>query len=382
MQIGEEYSEYDEGDDDDDKSYGESEVRNLVGVVPRYGSLSSYESHIPSADSSSEVSKEKLDRWGGGTWSNTLPAGPLSPHIPGYKQRMGPPPEFSAEGRQSVINKAPTATVRRDPGEESYPNLLALLPHQDTSPPQHGGTNWWEVPSGSLTRHHSPAAPSSHHLKRPGLHHGTERHPGEVRRGRRSIDQGLHKGPESKTEDSNSNEDIKKRERNPSLHQTSRSLIEAHGSVGVAVGVALLLIVGGMAGSGVECGVSQLWHCYTHGYDEGGVSQDVLQRTVTHTFHLCVYASHKVWSGLTSGAWVLGAGVASILSCLVGVKVGEYACMAGLHLTLGTLALLALLILPIPYGSIDPPRTRRPLSLYLDDEVSQSHLLYLTTSSQ
>ncbi|KAK3867171.1 hypothetical protein Pcinc_027353 [Petrolisthes cinctipes] len=377
-ESGEDYIESDD-EEDVDNTYDDGDIRKLVDLAPSHGSLSSMESHLPSSDGSSDMHGENLGRWDGDNWANKVP-GRLSSHFPEMKQRMGPPPVFSQGGSQRVINKVLPATIRRDPHAKTYPNLLSLLPHQDLSPPQQIGTNWWELPSGSLPRHHSPAAPPLHH-QRPSLNHGTDTHdrrPGELRRGRRSVDHASFIGPEDEVNDGNSSKDNKKTQRSPSLQQLSRPLLEPHSSVGVAVGVALLLIVGGMAGSGVECGVAQLWHCYTHGYDEGGMSHDVLQRTVTHTFHLCVYASHKAWSGLTSGACVLGVGVISILSCLVGVEVGEYGCLAGLHLTLGTLSLVALLVLPVPYGSIDPPRTRRPLSLYLDDEVLREGVRRLT----
>ena len=151
--------------------------------------------------------------------------------------------------------------------------------------------------------------------------------------------------------------------------ENKQNLIEVKSET-IMVGVAMLLVLGGLAGAGVEAGVAQLWHCFIHGYDEGGVSQDVLQRTITHTFHLSTYGNHKTWTGITSGGWVMGAGVVSILACMAGTGGGGYGGLLGVHLALGTGALLLLLLLPVPYGSIDPPRTRRPLSLYLDDEVT------------
>ncbi|KAK8735094.1 hypothetical protein OTU49_005489 [Cherax quadricarinatus] len=148
--------------------------------------------------------------------------------------------------------------------------------------------------------------------------------------------------------------------------------------VGVKMGVAILLTIGGFIGSGVEASMAQLWHCYSHGYDEGGVSHDILQRTITHTFHLSTYAAHKTWSRLTSGAWLLGGGVLSIIACMVGLEAGVYGGMASVHLAVGVCALCVLLVVPIPYGSVDPPRTRRPLSLYLDDEVLTEGIRRLT----
>lgn len=141
-------------------------------------------------------------------------------------------------------------------------------------------------------------------------------------------------------------------------------------SESVKVGVAVLLVLGALVGAGVEAGVAQLWHCIVHGYDENGVSQDVLQRTITHTFHLSAYGNHKTWTGITSGGWAMGAGVVSILACLAKAGGGSYGGLLGVHLALGIGALLLLLVLPVPYGSIDPPKIRRPLSLYLDDEVT------------
>lgn len=144
--------------------------------------------------------------------------------------------------------------------------------------------------------------------------------------------------------------------------------------MGIKVGVTFLLVFGALLGAGVEAAVAQLWHCYAHGYDEGGVSQDILQRTITHTFHLSVYANHNLWAKLTSGAWVLGAGVISIAACAVGVGIGAFGGLAGMHMALGACAVLMVLVIPVPYGSVDPPKTRRPLSLYLDDEVLREGL--------
>ncbi|KAK7071037.1 hypothetical protein SK128_021026 [Halocaridina rubra] len=139
--------------------------------------------------------------------------------------------------------------------------------------------------------------------------------------------------------------------------------------IGIKIGVAILLILGSTLGTGIEVVVAKLWHCYAHGYDEGGVNQDILQRTITHTFQLSIYANHKIWSGLTSGAWVVGGGVITSLVCIMGVNAGIYGMLGGMHLALGLCTVFMLLVIPVPYGSVEPPKTRRPLSLYLDDEV-------------
>lgn len=146
----------------------------------------------------------------------------------------------------------------------------------------------------------------------------------------------------------------------------------------VKVIVAVFLVLGGLAGAGIEAGVAQLWHCIVHGYDESGLTHDVLQRTISHTFHLSTYGSHKTWTGITSGWWTMGAGVVSVMACLGGHGGGGYGGLLAVHLVLGVAALLFLLVLPVPYGSIDPPRTRRPLSLYLDDEVLREGIRRLT----
>lgn len=169
--------------------------------------------------------------------------------------------------------------------------------------------------------------------------------------------------PESKDHDTASDIDDHADSSDPIMTMSDQNLM------GIKVGVTFLLVFGALLGSGVEAAVAQLWHCYAHGYDEGGVSQDILQRTVTHTFHLSVYANHNLWAKLTSGAWVLGAGVISIATCAVGVSIGAFGGLAGMHLALGACAVLMVLVIPVPYGSVDPPKTRRPLSLYLDDEV-------------
>ncbi|XP_066972107.1 uncharacterized protein [Macrobrachium rosenbergii] len=149
-----------------------------------------------------------------------------------------------------------------------------------------------------------------------------------------------------------------------------RSLsINIESPVGIQIGVAILLILGTVASAGIETGVAQLWHCYSHGYDEGGVSQDILHRTITHTFQFSFYAAHKTWSGLTSGAWVIGGGTIAGLLCLMGVDSGVYSILGGMQLALGLCAVFLILVIPVPYGSVDPPKTKRPLSLYLDDEV-------------
>nr|XP_045604818.1 uncharacterized protein LOC123762351 isoform X2 [Procambarus clarkii] len=166
------------------------------------------------------------------------------------------------------------------------------------------------------------------------------------------------------------------------VSEESRSASESEArDIGVKMGVAVLIIIGGFLGAGVEASVAQLWHCYSHGYDEGGVSHDILQRTITHTFHLSTYASHKSWSLLTSGAWLLMGGALSTIACMVGVEVGVYGGLASVHLALVLCALGVLLLVPVPYGSVDPPRTRRPLSLYLDDEVLREGLRRLTFHS-
>ncbi|XP_063607703.1 uncharacterized protein LOC134782223 isoform X1 [Penaeus indicus] len=174
--------------------------------------------------------------------------------------------------------------------------------------------------------------------------------------------------PESKGHDTATDIDDYADSSDPIVAMSDQNLM------GIKVGVTFLLVFGALLGSGVEAAVAQLWHCYAHGYDEGGVSQDILQRTITHTFHLSVYANHNLWAKLTSGAWVLGAGVISIAACAVGVGIGAFGGLAGMHLALGACAVLMVLVIPVPYGSVDPPKTRRPLSLYLDDEVLREGL--------
>ncbi|XP_071530453.1 uncharacterized protein [Panulirus ornatus] len=230
-------------------------------------------------------------------------------------------------------------------------------------------------PSPTPSTHGSLRSPHHTAVKSRFLAQGWQGH----QRVRRSLhDPGVALKPHKPAEDGSQPESLS---HDPSTsiksHDTSNHRDQGEdmrSGVGVRTGVAVLLVLGGMVGAGVEAAVAQLWHCYTHGYDEGGVSYDILQRTITHTFHLSSYASHKSWSGVTSGAWAVGGGVVSALACVVGVETGAYGGLGGVHLALGACALVIMLILPIPYGAVDPPRTRRPLSLYLDDEVLREGL--------
>ncbi|XP_042890262.1 uncharacterized protein LOC122265130 isoform X2 [Penaeus japonicus] len=184
----------------------------------------------------------------------------------------------------------------------------------------------------------------------------------------------VKKDPKAKASPESKDRDIELDEDDPKISADPVVAVGELNSMSIKVGVTFLLVFGALLGSGVEAAVAQLWHCYAHGYDEGGVSQDVLQRTITHTFHLSVYATHNLWAKLTSGAWVLGAGVISIAACALGVGIGAFGGLAGMHLALGACAVLMVLVIPVPYGSVDPPKTRRPLSLYLDDEVLREGL--------
>ncbi|CAL4064024.1 unnamed protein product, partial [Meganyctiphanes norvegica] len=74
------------------------------------------------------------------------------------------------------------------------------------------------------------------------------------------------------------------------------------------------------------------------------------------------------------GCWAVLGGMMSAIGCSLGSGSGLWAGQAALHLAMALLAFFALMIIPVPYGTVDPPKTRRPLSLYLDDEVLREGL--------
>lgn len=217
-----------------------------------------------------------------------------------------------------------------------------------------------DLSGGDLHYDHRDGQVRSHHTK--------------YTRSKRSIHR-TDRGDHTPAAEDNANETVPQRNK---IFDSKWASVKGAENIGLMAGVAMFLALGGLLGAGVEASVAQLWHCYVYGYDEGGVSQDVLQRTITHTFHLSAYGSHKSWTGITSGGWAMTAGVLSILACLAGTGGSGYGGLLGVHLALGLAALLFLLVLPVPYGSIDPPKTRRPLSLYLDDEVLREGVRRLT----
>ncbi|KAG7155603.1 hypothetical protein Hamer_G015972 [Homarus americanus] len=225
----------------------------------------------------------------------------------------------------------------------SLNQALVLLPHtSDNAALTYLGTgNRWEdsiYQSAPELDHQAPYSQESRSQHRQGhyLSPDVRSHWSGHHRIRRSL-HNSHNEPKKyvdTTDDTVSRDDVNDIKSPTETHNgTVAKPWSLPSGAGVKTGVAVLLILGGLVGAGVEAGVAQLWHCYAHGYDEGGVSHDILQRTITHTFNLSAYAAHKWWSLLTSGAWLLGGGILSIMACVVGVNVGVYGGMAA-HLVL------------------------------------------------
>ncbi|KAG0729630.1 hypothetical protein GWK47_029956 [Chionoecetes opilio] len=328
---------------------------------------------------------------------NAFPAAARPVNFPSYQLKslqQNVPPKFTANFHKPYIQGT----------QNNHENSFRNSHHTDLFTSDKRDQYRWSAPVPDDQErlsysYHSNHHPQKHLLREPKSHrrHLPSRQIKDPADGiRQGVDNDLQKIISGYTNHGRNRRDLSVKETKSYVHDTKvttnetklqhhqelknmENLLEVKsGTVQAGVAVAVLLVLGGLAGAGVEAAVAKLWHCIVHGYDENGVSHDVLQSTITHTFHLSTYGNHKTWTGITSAGWVTGASVVSILTCLAGAGGGGYGGLLGMHLALGMGALFLLLVLPIPYGSIDPPRTRRPLSLYLDDEVLREGVRRLT----